>query len=76
MHLMRAGIPTTALYIMLVSMAQPSLAQLGIPPIASHMFVLYYGVVSEITPPVCTSAYTAAEAKNSSSVIYRGSNNG
>ena len=55
--LMGAGIPTTALYIMLVSVAQPALAQLGVPPIASHMFVLYYGVVAEITPPVCTSAY-------------------
>ncbi|MYJ52399.1 MAG: TRAP transporter fused permease subunit [Gammaproteobacteria bacterium] len=58
--LMGAGIPPTALYIMLVSVAQPALAQLGIPPIASHMFVLYYGVVSEITPPVCTSAYAAS----------------
>lgn len=58
--LMGAGIPTTALYIMLVSVAQPALAQLGVPPIASHMFVLYYGVVAEITPPVCTSAYAAA----------------
>ena len=63
--LMGAGIPTTALYIMLVSVAQPALAQLGIPPIASHMFVLYYGVVSEITPPVCTSAYAAAAIANS-----------
>lgn len=63
--LMGAGIPTTALYIMLVSVAQPALAQLGIPPIASHMFVLYYGVVSEITPPVCTSAYAASAIANS-----------
>lgn len=63
--LMGAGIPTTALYIMLVSVAQPALAQLGIPPIASHFFVLYYGVVSEITPPVCTSAYAAAAIANS-----------
>jgi len=63
--LMGAGIPTTALYIMLVSVAQPALAALGIPPIASHMFVLYYGVVSEITPPVCTSAYAAAAIANS-----------
>jgi len=62
--LMGAGIPTTALYIMLVSVAQPALAQLGIPPIASHFFVLYYGVVSEITPPVCTSAYAAAAIAN------------
>ncbi len=63
--LMGAGIPTTALYIMLVSVAQPALAQLGVPPIAAHMFVLYYGVVSEITPPVCTSAYAAAAIANS-----------
>ncbi|MEO1614108.1 MAG: TRAP transporter large permease subunit, partial [Pseudomonadota bacterium] len=62
--LMGAGVPTTALYIMLVSVAQPALAQLGVPPIASHMFVLYYGVVAEITPPVCTSAYAAAAIAN------------
>lgn len=58
--LMGAGLPTTALYIMLASVAQPTLAQLGVPPLASHMFVLYYGVISEITPPVCASAYAAA----------------
>lgn len=63
--LMGAGVPTTALYIMLVSVAQPALSQLGIPPIASHLFVLYYGVVAEITPPVCTSAYAAAAIANS-----------
>lgn len=63
--LMGAGIPTTALYIMLVSVAQPALKQLGVPPIASHLFVLYYGVVAEITPPVCTSAYAAAAIANS-----------
>ena len=49
--LMGAGVPTTALYIMLVSVAQPALAQLGIPPIASHMFVLYYGVVARDHAP-------------------------
>ena len=58
--LMGAGLPTTALYIMLATVAQPALAGLGIPPLASHLFVLYYGVISEITPPVCTSAYAAA----------------
>ena len=69
--LMGAGIPTTALYIMLVSVAQPALAQLGVPPIASHMFVLYYGVVAEITPPVCTSAYAAAAIANCQPVPNR-----
>jgi TRAP transporter 4TM/12TM fusion protein len=58
--LMGAGLPTTALYIMLVSVAQPALSQLGVPPLATHFFVLYYGVISEITPPVCASAYAAA----------------
>jgi TRAP transporter 4TM/12TM fusion protein len=58
--MMGAGLPTTALYIMLVSVAQPALAQLGVPPLATHFFVLYYGVISEITPPVCASAYAAA----------------
>jgi TRAP-type uncharacterized transport system fused permease subunit len=56
---MGAGLPTTALYIMLATVAQPALAQLGVPPLAAHLFVLYYGVLSEITPPVCTSAYAA-----------------
>ncbi len=58
--LMGAGLPTTALYIMLAAVAQPALAGLGVPPLAAHMFVLYYGVISEITPPVCASAYAAA----------------
>ncbi|NIZ63342.1 C4-dicarboxylate ABC transporter permease [Sedimentitalea sp. CY04] len=58
--LMGAGLPTTALYIMLVAVATPALNQLGVPPLATHMFVLYYGVISEITPPVCASAYAAA----------------
>ncbi len=58
--LMGAGLPTTALYIMLVAVAQPALSNLGVPALATHMFVLYYGVISEITPPVCASAYAAA----------------
>ena len=54
-----AGIPTTALYIIVASIAAPVLVQFGIPPIAAHLFVLYYGVLADITPPVCTSAYAA-----------------
>ena len=62
--MMGAGLPTTALYIMLATVAQPALAILGVPPLASHLFVLYYGVISEITPPVCASAYAAAGIAN------------
>lgn len=57
--LMGAGLPTTALYIMLSAVATPALGNLGIPPLASHLFVLYYGVLADITPPVCVSAYAA-----------------
>lgn len=62
--MMGAGLPTTALYIMLATVAQPALGNLGVPPLASHLFVLYYGVISEITPPVCASAYAAAGIAN------------
>ncbi len=62
--LMGAGVPTTALYIMLVTVAQPAFANLGVPPLATHMFVLFYGIVSEVTPPVCTSAYAGAAIAN------------
>ena len=58
--LMGAGVPTTALYIMLVTVAQPAFSNLGVPPLATHLFVLYYGLISEVTPPVCTSAYAAS----------------
>ncbi len=54
-----AGIPTTALYIIVASIAAPVLVQFGILPIAAHLFVLFYGVLADITPPVCTSAYAA-----------------
>jgi TRAP-type uncharacterized transport system fused permease subunit len=53
---------------MLVSVSLPALAQLGIPTIASHMFVLCYDVMAEITPPVCTSAYAAPAIARSNPV--------
>lgn len=62
--LMGAGIPTTALYIMLVTVAQPAFTTLGVPPLATHLFVFYYGIIAEVTPPVCTSAYAAAAIAN------------
>ncbi len=58
--LMGAGIPTTALYIILAAIAAPSIVQLGVPPIAAHLFVLYFGILADLTPPVCVSAYAAA----------------
>lgn len=58
--LMGAGIPTTATYIILVSVAAPALAQLNVEPLVSHFFVFYYGVLADITPPVALAAYAAA----------------
>jgi TRAP-type uncharacterized transport system fused permease subunit len=58
--LMGAGIPTTATYIILVSVAAPALALLGVEPLVSHFFVFYYGVLADITPPVALAAYAAA----------------
>jgi len=57
---MGAGIPTTATYIILVAVAGPALAQLGVEDIVAHFFVFYYGVLADITPPVALAAYAAA----------------
>ncbi|WGF89045.1 TRAP transporter permease [Marinivivus vitaminiproducens] len=58
--LLGAGIPTTATYIILVSIAAPALTLLGTEPIVAHFFVFYYGVLADITPPVALAAYAAA----------------
>ncbi|BBK37084.1 C4-dicarboxylate ABC transporter permease [Allostella sp. ATCC 35155] len=57
---MGTGIPTTALYIILAAIAAPAIVLLGVPPLAAHLFVLYYGVLADLTPPVCVAAYAAA----------------
>ncbi|BBK43148.1 C4-dicarboxylate ABC transporter permease [Allostella vacuolata] len=57
---MGTGIPTTALYIILAAIAAPALVLMGVPQLAAHLFVLYYGVLADLTPPVCVAAYAAA----------------
>lgn len=54
------GLPTTALYIVLAAICAPTLTSLGIPPIAAHLFIFYYGILADLTPPVCVAAYAAA----------------
>ena len=54
------GMPTTAIYFLLATLAAPPLVQLGVQPMAAHMFVLYFGLMSMITPPVALAAFTAA----------------
>lgn len=54
------GLPTTAAYVLTAISAAPVLQRLGLPEIPAHLFVFYFGVLSALTPPVCTGAYTAA----------------
>ena len=58
--LLGCGVPTTATYIIMVTVAAPTLAQLGVAPLVAHFFVFYYGVLADITPPVAMAAYAAA----------------
>ena len=54
------GLPTTSAYILAASLSVPALGQLHFNSIAAHMFVFYYAIISNITPPVALAAYAAA----------------
>jgi TRAP transporter 4TM/12TM fusion protein len=54
------GMPTVAVYILLAVLMAPILIQLGVGVLAAHLFILYYGILSMITPPVCFAAYAGA----------------
>ena len=54
------GLPTTAKYIVLSAIASPALVKLGVPLVGAHLFILYFGVIAELTPPVALSSYAAA----------------
>ena len=54
------GMPITASYIILVILTAPALVSGGVLPIAAHLFIIYFGILSFITPPVCLAVYTAS----------------
>ncbi|MCO6381120.1 TRAP transporter fused permease subunit [Oceanicola sp. 502str15] len=54
------GMPTSAAYLLLAILIAPALEQFGLPVIAAHMFIFYYGLLSAITPPVALAAYAGA----------------
>ncbi|KAB7624001.1 TRAP transporter permease [Alkalilimnicola sp. S0819] len=54
------GMPTTAVYVLMATLIAPALVAAGVEPLAAHLFVLYFGVLSMITPPVCLASFTAA----------------
>lgn len=58
--LLGCGVPTTATYIIMVTVAAPALGLLGVAPIVAHFFVFYYGVLADVTPPVAIAAYAGA----------------
>ncbi|MFQ5971281.1 MAG: TRAP transporter permease [Alphaproteobacteria bacterium] len=58
--LLGMGMPTVGVYVLLATLVAPSLVQAGIPPIAAHLYVLYFGMMSMITPPIAIAAFAAA----------------
>lgn len=54
------GMPQVIVYIIVVLIVAPTLTQAGIPPMATHLFVFYYGLLSFLTPPVCISIYASS----------------
>jgi len=54
------GVPTTANYIIQATVSAPALIALGVNPLAAHLFVFYFGIVADITPPVALAAFAGA----------------
>ncbi len=54
------GVPTTANYVIMATITAPILIEMGIPMLAAHMFVFYFGIVADITPPVALAAYAGS----------------
>jgi len=58
--LLGLAVPVTASYIIAAVMVAPALTQAGVPPVAAHMFIFYYAVLSEVSPPTALSPFAAA----------------
>jgi TRAP-type uncharacterized transport system fused permease subunit len=54
------GVPTTAQYVIISALVAPALIQMGVLPMAAHLFILYFGTRADITPPVALAAYAGA----------------
>jgi TRAP transporter 4TM/12TM fusion protein len=61
------GMPTTPAYIIMATLIAPALMELGADPLAAHLFVFYYAVLGQITPPVAVAAFAAAPIAGTSS---------
>lgn len=58
--LLGMGLPTVGVYVLLAALVAPALTKVGVAPIAAHLYVLYFGMMSMITPPVAIAAFAAA----------------
>ncbi len=54
------GLPTTAKYIVLATIAAPAITSFGVPVMAAHLFIMYFGILADLTPPVALAAYAGA----------------
>ena len=59
------GMPTIGVYVLVATLIAPAMIELGVVPMAAHMFVLYFGMLSFITPPICIAAFAAANIAGS-----------
>ena len=60
------GLPTLGVYVILAALVAPALVEVGVNPVAAHLYVLYFGMMSMITPPVAIAAFAAAGIAKSS----------
>jgi TRAP transporter 4TM/12TM fusion protein len=58
--IMGMGLPTTAAYVLVAAVLAPAMTQVGVEPLAAHMFVFYFATLSVITPPVCVAVFVGA----------------
>jgi TRAP transporter 4TM/12TM fusion protein len=59
------GLPTVGVYVLLAALVAPSLVEVGVKPLAAHLYVMYFGMMSMITPPIAIAAFAAASLAGS-----------
>ena len=59
------GMPTIGVYVLVAALVAPAMIEVGVTPMAAHMYVLYFGMLSFITPPICIAAFAAAKLADS-----------
>lgn len=64
--LLGLGMPTVGVYVLLATLAAPALVELGVPALGAHMYVLYFGMLSMITPPIAIASFAAATVAGTS----------